>query len=216
MYEPPPEALPPEGWCNLETPPRKGERKRGTMPQSNPNKVKHEPCRSLRKDVLPTWQGPGPWDPGGPAGEQIIGLKRVVEADKKRHRNGHRRPQLEKLAVQKSSQSNDTSTKGNHAPGAHSLSSNSTTQSSFHQGATCFSIVRPIEKARHRFRRRRVKGIAHSIGTRPFSTFSGRHAHVTRILSESTTRCAATIAQYTPCAPQICIGGISLQCPDCL
>ena len=48
VYEPPPEALPPEGRRNLEAPPRKGKRKRGAMPQSNPNKGEHEPCWSLR------------------------------------------------------------------------------------------------------------------------------------------------------------------------
>ena len=74
-----------------------------------------------------------------------------------------------------------------------------------------FFIVKPIERARHRLGKRRVKGVAHGIGTRPFS---GRHAHVTRILMPQLR--AATIAQYTPCAPQFFIGDISLQCPNCL
>ena len=131
IYEPPPEALPPEGWRSHEPPPRKGERQRTTPPQGepqrevempprdaerelevlpqdgahrskslslkgkhkrkpspqiNPNKGEHEPCWPLResshKDVLRTRQGPGPLDPGGLAGEQNIGSKRPVEADK--------------------------------------------------------------------------------------------------------------------------------------
>jgi len=35
------------------------------------------PC----EDVLSTWEGPGPWDPGGgPAGKRIVNSKRPVEA----------------------------------------------------------------------------------------------------------------------------------------
>jgi len=79
--------------------PPEGERKRGAMPQGNPNEGDREPSRpsraSLHEIVLSTWKGPGPWDPGGKSPrKQNFDSESPVEA--KERRSGHRRPQQNK------------------------------------------------------------------------------------------------------------------------
>ena len=95
--EPQPEALPQKGERNPEVlsckrkverpeaPPPDGERERGTMPQGTPNEGTCKPSSPSRQPshdvVLSTWEGPGPWDPGGgPASERTVDSKRPVEA----------------------------------------------------------------------------------------------------------------------------------------
>jgi hypothetical protein len=81
------EALPPEGQHNLKAPPQKCEHEADTPLQSNLNKGEHKPCwpprESSHEDVLSTWQGPGPWDPGGPAGERTTESRGPVKANNK-------------------------------------------------------------------------------------------------------------------------------------
>jgi len=73
-------ALPQKGECNAEALSRKckpkhpkalppgSERECSTMPQGNSNKAQHEPDQLSQEpsceDVLSTWEGQGPWDPG--------------------------------------------------------------------------------------------------------------------------------------------------------
>jgi hypothetical protein len=58
-----------------------GKRKHGVTSQGNPNKGNHKPSlpsrASSHEDVLSTWEGPGPWDPGG---RHVSELKRPAEA----------------------------------------------------------------------------------------------------------------------------------------
>src|SRR5712691_1862978 len=61
--------------------PPEGKRKHGVISQGNPNKGNREPSLPSRasscEDVLSTWEGPGPWDPGG---RHVSELKRPAEA----------------------------------------------------------------------------------------------------------------------------------------
>jgi hypothetical protein len=46
--------------------PPEGERECGMTPQDNSNEGESWPLREpSREDVLSTWEGPSPWDPGG-------------------------------------------------------------------------------------------------------------------------------------------------------
>ena len=69
-----PEALPPDSEC-----------KHGTTPQGCPDKGDRKPSWPSRElpheAVLSTWEGPGPWDPGGkPPREQTFESNKPVRA----------------------------------------------------------------------------------------------------------------------------------------
>ena len=94
--------------------PPEDERKRGATPQGNPNEGDREPSRPSRasshEDVLSTWKGPGPWDPGGRLlREHASESRRPVEAMDTAA--GIVACNKKNLAVQKSSQSNGTGNK---------------------------------------------------------------------------------------------------------
>ena len=84
--------------------------------RGSPNEGEHEPDRSPRKvsceDVLSTWEGEAPWDPGeGPTEDQIFNSKRPVEAKNIAQGIDACHNTRKTLAVQKSSQSKGTSTR---------------------------------------------------------------------------------------------------------
>ena len=82
--------------------------------ESNPNKGELEPDwpsrEPSREEVLSTWQGPGPWDPGGPPGERTTEPRGPVEANDKSDVAGIGacKPNKEALVMQTSSQSSST------------------------------------------------------------------------------------------------------------
>jgi len=79
------EAPPQMGRRNHKALPPEGERECSIMAQGTLNEGTCEPSwpsqEPLHEVVQSTWEGPGPWDPGGgPTGEQILNPKRPVEA----------------------------------------------------------------------------------------------------------------------------------------
>ena len=109
----------------VETPPREAKRELEGLPQDgthrcrpspqiNLKKGEHKPCwpsrEPSREDVLPTRQGPSPWDPGGPAGERTTESRGPVEANNKNDAAaiGACKPNKKALAMQTSSQSIST------------------------------------------------------------------------------------------------------------
>jgi len=145
--KPPPEALPQKGKHNPEAlsckrkvehpeaPPPDGEREHGTMPQGTPKEGTCKPSSPSRQPshdvVLSTWEGPGPWDPGGgPAGERTIDSKGPVEAmnttpgtvahnKTTRRASTPARKQRRTWSHQKPVRGHTTSTTNHHAPVPH-------------------------------------------------------------------------------------------------
>ena len=207
--------------------PRKGKLKAEALLQGGPNKGKsaHDapPRRDLSVGALPLW------DPGGrPPREQTLNSKRPVEAmniaaginaPQQKRCSGHHRPQ-ENPWLYRSGVSLSVPLQGaNHAP-----------LSLFHHSKLLLSrspptfVSRPIQRAWHCPGRCRAETAQQGQGnaaiwwlSHPCHTLSHTSPHhaCSGALAEK-PQCAATVAEYNPCAPPFLFGGILLQCPDCL
>jgi len=225
--------------------PTDGQRRPEARPQGSPNEGEHEPNwapREISREKVPsTWEGAALWDPGGrPPGDDIVELKGPVEAmditpgidaPQQNVAPGNRRPQENPgCAEVESSQSASTIPRSKprtctHPPSFHPAIREPThfyleAHREGHGVVPGDAEQRPSRDTTTRTRQTRPFGGRHTCVTRRHTCVTRRHTrpramhalvHWQRKLNARPQPLNIILAR-----PQFLLGGISLQCPDCL